>query len=161
MQNVYNQGKCQSTISLNSHYSRVFLKSRDASQFCTMAYQICPNDGKLLVDTFTNAISKHYRYLVLDHQPSTPADQTVVTNILSKDQLTYYINSNATVKRYDNFLISISQSKLKRKSNKSKVVIRIIKFVSVAPDFNVVRTVIKKAPNAVFGAISNGALNCR
>ena len=38
---------------------------------------------------------------------------------------------------------------------------RTIKFLSVAPDLEVVRTVIKNAPNAVIGSISNGALNCR
>ena len=54
-----------------------------------------------------------------------------------------------------------SQSKLKRKSIKLKVVKRTIKFLSVAFDLEVVRAVIKKAPNAVIGAISNGALNCR
>ena len=54
-----------------------------------------------------------------------------------------------------------SQSKLKHKFNKSKVVKRTIKFLSVAPDLEVVRAVIKKAPNAVIGAISNVALNCR
>ena len=46
VQNVYNQNKSQRTISLNSHYSVVFRNGRDASQFCTMSYQICPNDGK-------------------------------------------------------------------------------------------------------------------
>ena len=54
-----------------------------------------------------------------------------------------------------------SQSKLKRKSNKLKVIKRKIKFLSVAPYLDVVRAVIKKAPNAVIGAISNEALNCR
>ena len=54
-----------------------------------------------------------------------------------------------------------SQSKLKRKSNKFKVVKRTIKFLSVATNYEVVKAVIKKAPNAVNGAISNGALNCR
>ena len=54
-----------------------------------------------------------------------------------------------------------SQSKLKRKSNKLKAVKRTIKFLSVAPDLEVVRAVIMKSPNAVIGAISNGALNCR
>ena len=53
-----------------------------------------------------------------------------------------------------------SQSKLKLKSNKLKVVKRTIKFLSVWPEFYVVRAVIKIAPNAVIGAISNGALNC-
>ena len=54
-----------------------------------------------------------------------------------------------------------SQSKLKRTSNKLKVVKRTIKYISVALDLAVVREVIKKAPNTVIGAISNGALNCR
>ena len=54
-----------------------------------------------------------------------------------------------------------SQSKLKRTSNKLKVVKRKIKFLFVAPDLDIVITVIKKAPYAVIGAISNGALNCR
>ena len=67
--NGYNHGKSQKTISLNSHYSVVFGNGRDASQFCTMAYQICPNDGKLLVDSFTDVTFKFYGYLVLDHNP--------------------------------------------------------------------------------------------
>ena len=46
-----------------------------------------------------------------------------------------------------------SQSKLKRLFNKLKVGKRTIKFLSVAPDLEVIRTVIKKAPNAVIGAI--------
>ena len=54
-----------------------------------------------------------------------------------------------------------SQSKLKLTSNKLKVVKRTINFFSVAPDFEFVRTVIKKAPYAVIGAISNVALHCR
>ena len=93
VQNVYNHGKSQRTISLNSHYSVVFRNSRDASQFCTMAYQICSSDARWLVDAFTNAMSKPYGYLVLDHHPSTPDDQNVVTNIFPGEQLTYYIKS--------------------------------------------------------------------
>ena len=42
-----------------------------------------------------------------------------------------------------------------------KVVKRPTKFLSVSPDLEVVRAVIKKASNAVIGVISNGALNCR
>ena len=53
-----------------------------------------------------------------------------------------------------------SQSKLKRKSNKVKVVKRNIQFLLVAPDLEVIRIVIKTAPNAVIGAIFNKALNC-
>ena len=100
VQNVYNQGKSQRTISLNAHYSVVFCNGRDVSQFRSMAYQICPNDGNWLANSFMDATSKPYEYLVLDHHPSTPEDQTVVINILVEDQLTYYINSHAKVKRH-------------------------------------------------------------
>ena len=81
VQNVYNHGKSQRTISRNSHYSVVFRNGLDASQFRTMAYQICPNISKWLIDSFTDATCKPHGYLVLDHHPSTPENQTVVTNI--------------------------------------------------------------------------------
>ena len=100
MNNVYNQEKSQWTISLNSHYSVVFHKGRDASQFRTMAYQICPSNGHWLVDAYITATSKPYGYLVLDHHPSTPDNHTVATNILPGMQLTYYINSNLKVKSH-------------------------------------------------------------
>ena len=100
MQNVYNQGKSRRTISLNSHYSVVFRNCRDASQFRTMAYQICYRDGQWLVDAFTDATSEPYGYLVLDNYPSTPENQTVVINIFLGEQLIYYINSHTKVKRH-------------------------------------------------------------
>ena len=57
--------------------------------------------------------------------------------------------------------MSNSQFRFKHKFNKLKAVKRTIKFLFVAPDLEVVRAVMKKSPNAVIGAISNGALNCR
>ena len=100
VQNVYNQGKSQRTISLNSHYIVVFCNGRDASHFRTMAYQICSSDGKWLLDAFTDATSKPYGYLVLDHHPSTPEDQKVANNILPGEPLTYYIKNHSKFKRY-------------------------------------------------------------
>ena len=100
VQNVYNQGMSQRTISLDSHYSVVFCNGRDASQFRTMAYQICPSDGQWLVVAFTDAMSKAYGYLVLDHHPSTPEDYTIVINIFPGEQLIYYINSRPKLMRH-------------------------------------------------------------
>ena len=99
VQNVYNHGKSQRTISLNSHYSVVFRNGRDAFQFRTMSYQIGPSDARWLLDAFTDATSKPYGYLVLDHHPSTPEDNTVVKNILPGEQLTYYINNHPKLTR--------------------------------------------------------------
>ena len=97
---VYNQGKSQRTISLYSHYSVVFRNGQDASQFRTMAHQICLSDGQWLGDAFTVATFKPYGYLVMDHHPSTPDDQTVSTNILPGEPLTYYIMNNSKFRRY-------------------------------------------------------------
>ena len=104
VQNVYNQGKSERTISLLSHYCVVLRIGLNASQFRAMANLICPNDGKWLVDSFTHATLKPYGYLVRDYYPSTHEDQTIVTNILTENQLTYYINSHAKVKQNYNFL---------------------------------------------------------
>ena len=98
------------------------------------------------MDAFTDATSKPYGYLVLDNHPSTHEDQTVATNILPGEQLTYYINSHLKVKRQYNFLIENSHSKLKRQSNKLQVVKRTIKFLSVAPDLKVAKAVLQKVP---------------
>ena len=54
-----------------------------------------------------------------------------------------------------------TQFKFKRKSNKLKVIKSYIKFLAVAPDFEVVRGVIKKAPKQVIAVISNAAVNNR
>ena len=54
VQNMYNQCISQRTISQSSYYSVVYRNGRDASQFRIMAYQICPNNGKWLGDSFTD-----------------------------------------------------------------------------------------------------------
>ena len=99
-QNVYNHGKSQRTILLNSHYNVMFRNGQDSSQFLTMAYQICPNNSKCQIDSVTDATSKPYWYLVLNHHPYTPENQRVVTYILPGEQLTYYMKSNAQVRRH-------------------------------------------------------------
>ena len=54
-----------------------------------------------------------------------------------------------------------SRSNRKRTSKKPKVVKRTIKFLSVAPDSNVAKAVLQKAPAAVIRAIANAALKTR
>ena len=54
-----------------------------------------------------------------------------------------------------------SQSKLKQKFNKRKVVKRTLKFFSVAPDIEVAKSILQIAPDAVIQAISNASVNAR
>ena len=54
-----------------------------------------------------------------------------------------------------------SGSQQRKKRNQTKVVKRTIKYLASAPDSNVVRAVLDKAPDGVYRAISNAALNAR
>ena len=90
VQNVFNQSKSQRTVSLNSHYNVVFRNRRDASQFRTLAYQMCPDNARWLLDAFKCATRRPHGYLILDHHPLTDEESSVLTNILPGERLTYF-----------------------------------------------------------------------
>jgi len=94
LQNMYNSGSSQRTVSLNSHYNIVFRNSRDASQFRTLAHQMHPGNAKWLIQAFDDATSQPYGYLVLDHHPESNKDKRVVTKVLPGEQLTIYQAKN-------------------------------------------------------------------
>ena len=71
-----------------------------------------------------DASSQHYVYLILDHHPLTSENQTVVTNILLNEQLTYYIKIIAKVRLTKYYLMGYTQFKFKLKSTKNKEVKR-------------------------------------
>ena len=104
MQNVFNQSTSQRTVSLNSHYNVVFRNRRDASQFRTLAYQMCPDNARWLLDAFKCATRRPHGYLILDHHRLTDEESSVLTNILPGERLTCFqkpssqapINSGAT-----------------------------------------------------------------
>ena len=90
LQNVFNQSKSQRTVSLNSHYNVVFRNRRDASQFRTLAYQMCPDNARWLLDAFKCATRGPHGCLILDHHPLTDEESSVLTNILTGERLTYF-----------------------------------------------------------------------
>ena len=90
VQNVFNQSKSQRTVSFNSHYNVVFRNRRDASQFRTLAYQMCQENARWLMDGFKCSTHKSHGYLILDHHPLTDEESSVLTNILPGERLTYF-----------------------------------------------------------------------
>ena len=58
--NMFDQGKCSRTVSLNSHYIVVFRNLKDQSQFRTMAVQILPKNSQGLMDAYADATAKPY-----------------------------------------------------------------------------------------------------
>jgi len=93
VQNVYNKGRSQRTVSLNSHYNVVFRNRRDASQFRALAHQMEPNDARWLIDAYDDATKRPYGYLVLDHHPYSDTERRVLTNIV-REPGTYLVTYN-------------------------------------------------------------------
>ena len=91
LQNVFNKGKSQRRVSLNTHYNVVFQNERDASQFRSLAYQMHKNNARWLLDAYKHATREPYGYLVLDHHPTSRRDMRVLTNILAGRPLTVYL----------------------------------------------------------------------
>ena len=81
LQNMFNAGTSQRTVSLNTHYNVVFKNPRDARQFRCLASQMHPGYFYWLIGAFLDATAKPHGYLVLDHHPKTDDDKRVVSNI--------------------------------------------------------------------------------
>ena len=71
-QNLYNKGKENRTISLNTHYLVLFKNPRDVAQISHLGRQIFPERAKYFSESFTDATSRPYGYLLVDLKSSTP-----------------------------------------------------------------------------------------
>lgn len=81
MQNLFNKGKENRTMSLNSQYIVIFKNPRDRQQIATLARQMYPGNSKKLLDAYENAVSFPYGSLILDLKQTTPESMRFQTNI--------------------------------------------------------------------------------
>ena len=81
-QNVFPPGKLSRTISLNSHYFVIFRNLRDSLGISTLAKQMFPGRTDYLMESFCDATSGPYGYLVIDCHQLTPESMRLRTNIL-------------------------------------------------------------------------------
>ena len=70
-QNIFHQNKHTRTISLNTHYMVLFKNVRDSSQVTNLAKQMHPGNVAYLRDSYVDATSKPYGYLLIDLKPDT------------------------------------------------------------------------------------------
>lgn len=85
-QNLFPQGKCSRTISLNSHYLLIFKNPRDKSQIYALARQMFPNNINFFFEAYLDAVeNKSHGYLFLDLKQSTIEKNRVQTGILPND----------------------------------------------------------------------------
>ena len=90
LQNIFHCGKELREVSLNCHYLVLFKSPRDSSQIIHLAKQMIPGHVKYMEESFQDAISRPYGYLLCDLKPETPTDFRLRTNIFhGETQLAY------------------------------------------------------------------------
>ena len=90
-QNLFPPGKQSRTISLNSHYMIIFKNPRDSLGVATLARQMYPKNANYLLESFDDATSKPFGYILLDMHPATAENLRLRTNILPYERQIVYI----------------------------------------------------------------------
>jgi len=90
-QNVFDKNKYARTISLNAHYLVLFKNPRDATQFATLARQMYPNTWKFALESYQDATSASYGYLLIDLKPEQDERCRLRTNIFPGEQQYVYV----------------------------------------------------------------------
>ena len=90
-QNIFQPGKLSRTISLNSHYLVIFRNPRDSLGISTLAKQIFPGRTDYLMESFRDATSRPYGYLVIDCHQLTPETMRLRTNVLPGERQIAYV----------------------------------------------------------------------
>jgi len=80
-QNLFPPGKFSQSISLNAHYIIAFNNPRNTLGFRILAQQAIAVDVPYVLESFQDATSKLFDYLVMDLHPWTPNIQRLRTNI--------------------------------------------------------------------------------
>jgi hypothetical protein len=93
MQNLFNKGKENRTMSLNSQYIVLFKNPRDRQQIATLARQMYPGNSNKLLDAYERAVSVPYGSLILDLKQVTPESMRFQTDIF-KSYIGMVDNSN-------------------------------------------------------------------
>ena len=90
-QNLFPPGKLSRTISLNSHYFVIFRNPRNSLGISTLAKQMFPGRTDYLMESFRDATSRPYGYLVIDCHQLTPENVRLRTNILPGERQIAYV----------------------------------------------------------------------
>ena len=70
-QNLFYGSKQNRTMSLNSHYLVLFKNARDATQISHLAGQMYPGKSKFMIESYRDATSNPFSYLLADLKPDT------------------------------------------------------------------------------------------
>ena len=90
-QNVFAQGPCSRTISINTHILVIFANKRDESQALNLGKQLYPCNSKVFMEAYEDATSVLHGYLVIDCSPSCPRELKLRTNIFPGQETVCYL----------------------------------------------------------------------
>lgn len=76
---------------LNCHYLVLFKSPRDSSQVTHSAKQMFPGHSKYMQESFQDATSRPYGYVLCDLKPKTPTDFRLRTNIFPGETQIAYV----------------------------------------------------------------------
>jgi hypothetical protein len=85
LQNMFQQGRENRTVSLNSQYMLVFKNPRDRSQITHLGKQLYPRHVKFLQEAYEDATAPPFGYLLIDLKQNTPEDLRLRTNIFPEN----------------------------------------------------------------------------
>jgi hypothetical protein len=85
-QNIFHRGKCSRSLNLNSHYYILFKNKRDVNQIKTLGRQLFPGKKDVLLNSYLDAITTPFGYLLLDLHPKSDDKFTMRTKIFPEDQ---------------------------------------------------------------------------
>ena len=85
MQNLYNKGRGNRTMNLNTQYLVVFKNPRDQLQIAALARQMFPGNSRKLLDAYERAVEKPHGSLLIDFKQSTPESLRLRPNILNNN----------------------------------------------------------------------------
>ena len=91
-QNVFAQGPCSRSISINTHILVLFANKRDESQALNLGKQLYPWASKVFMEAYQDATSKPHGYLVIDCDPKSPRELKLRTNIFPGEQTICYLS---------------------------------------------------------------------
>ena len=90
-QNIFAQGPCSRTISINTHILIIFANKRDESQAIYLGKQVYPTNIKGFMEAYTDATEKMYGYLVVDCDPKSSRLIKLRTNIFPGEDIICYL----------------------------------------------------------------------
>ena len=98
-QNLFNKGKENRNICLNTHYLVLFKNPRDSAQILHLGRQIFPDAIKYFKESFADATFLPYGYLLIDLRTTTPEDLRLRTDIFSDDKTVVYVQRVRTLEQ--------------------------------------------------------------